>query len=199
MSSLRIRISRGSYSTEEQRKTNTDRKTIMEEKRKLYIQKRSTMGLALLATDTWVPPELSRNTLANLCRRHDFDGFHIDELFKEDLDEWVPSAQSVFDDDRDLCREPTFSKFRVPLEIRCLERYRHSKKKQAKQFKWEIKKLIENMPSAGCAWEFVRVTSYTTLWPPLHTREELQMFNKFFTMTPREQARFNKIMTTNIT
>jgi len=42
--------------------------------------------------------------------------------------------------------------------------------------------------------------AYTTLWPPLHTRKELKIFEKdFCKLTPTEQNRYNKIMSTNFT
>ncbi|XP_016992749.3 uncharacterized protein [Drosophila takahashii] len=183
----------------------TERKTMIQEKRKLMEDKRMSMGMksfyASFIGSGFRPSADSRYSFTTMTRRHKFDKHFIDNNYQMPEDAvYVPIYQTIFDDDRDPVHEPTFSGHRIPLQIRCLERYHSSKHEYAQQFKREIKLLIDNQPTAENAWQFVRTMAYTSLWPPLHTRKELKMFEKdFCKLSPNEQRRYDKIMATNFT
>ncbi|XP_052858879.1 uncharacterized protein LOC128266417 isoform X1 [Drosophila gunungcola] len=182
---------------------STERRTMIQEKRKLMEDKRMNMGMksfcASFIGTNFRPSDDPRNSFSSMMRRHIADKQFVDASYEANDEEvFEPIYQTEFDDDRDLKLEPTFSKHRIPLQIRCLERYHNSKREYAQQFKREIKLLIDNQSTAENAWQFVRTMAYTSLWPPLHTRKELKMFEKdFCKLSPTEQRRFNKIMATD--
>ncbi|KAH8374877.1 hypothetical protein KR200_007862 [Drosophila serrata] len=182
-----------------------ERKSMIEDKRKLLGNKRQSMGMkTVLGTDVinaYSTSDDPRTSFTKMRKRHKRDDDYISPNFKDDAQlEYTPIYQITFDDDRDPVLEPTFSKHRIPLQIRCLERYHISKKEYAQQFKREIMLLIDNQPTAESAWQFVRTMAYTTLWPPLHTRKELKMFEKgFCKLSPAEQRRYDRIMSINFT
>ncbi|XP_016991156.1 uncharacterized protein LOC108053090 [Drosophila rhopaloa] len=182
---------------------SSDRRTLIQEKRKLMEDKRMSMGMksfcASFIGSQFRPSDEPRYSFSTMTKRHRSDKQLVDVNYEEtDEEVYEPIYQTVFADDRDPVHEPTFSKHRIPLQIRCLERYHNSKREYAQQFKREIKLLIDNQSTAENAWQFVRTMAYTSLWPPLHTRKELKMFEKdFCKLSPTEQHRFNKIMSTN--
>ncbi|XP_017140133.1 uncharacterized protein LOC108154380 [Drosophila miranda] len=137
----------------------------------------------------------------DMSRRHEKDKQRIVPGY-QDLPEvkYDPKFTPPYCDDLEVFIDPDFATFRVPLYVRCLERYGEAKRRYNRQLNREVKKLIENQPTADCAWQFVRTMSYTTLWPPLHTREELKLFEKgFCKLSPAEQRHYDKIMNTNFT
>ncbi|XP_017081836.1 uncharacterized protein LOC108115100 [Drosophila eugracilis] len=180
-----------------------ERKTLIQEKRKQMGDKRMTLGMksfyASVMGSIFRTSDEPRNSFSTMHKRHKKDAEYIHPDYREvATEDYVPTYQTVFDDDRDPVREPTFAKHRIPLQIRCLERYSDSKRAYAHQFKREIQLLIDNQSTAEDAWQFVRTMAYTTLWPPLHTRKELKIFEKdFCKLTPAEQNRYDKIMATN--
>ncbi|TDG47948.1 hypothetical protein AWZ03_005566 [Drosophila navojoa] len=94
--------------------------------------------------------------------------------------------------------EPSYTRFKVPFQIACAERYKKNIKKYNQQFRREIAKLVDNQSSARDATYFVRMVSYTTLWPPYHNERELyDTSNNFFRLTPAESARLQYIMSTD--
>ncbi|XP_017119575.1 uncharacterized protein LOC108141010 isoform X1 [Drosophila elegans] len=182
-----------------------ERKTLIQEKRKLMEDKRMSMGMksfcaSFVGTHFRLSDE-EQYSFSAMTRRHNADKVFVDPDYKDvEVEHYEPIYQTVFDDDRDPVLEPTFAKHRIPLQIRCLERYHSSKREYAQQFKREIQLQIENQSTAESAWQFVRTMAYTTLWPPLHTREELKIFEKdFCKLSSTEQRRYNKIMATNFT
>ncbi|XP_016991154.1 uncharacterized protein LOC108053088 [Drosophila rhopaloa] len=182
-----------------------ERKTLIQEKRKLMEEKRMSMGMksfcASFVGTNFRLSEEPQYSFSAMIKRHKADNQFVDVNYEDlEQEEYVPIYQTVFFDDKDPVHEPTFSKHRIPLQIRCLERYHNSKREYAQQFKREIKLLIDNQSTAESAWQFVRTMAYTTLWPPLHTRKELKIFEKdFCKLSPTEQHRYNKIMATNFT
>ncbi|XP_070143452.1 uncharacterized protein [Drosophila kikkawai] len=185
--------------------STSERRSLLEDKRRLLGSMRQSLGMknpiAPFAQNPVTAADDGRNSFTKMTKRHKKDQDFIISNFKEHPEtEFTPIYQTTFDDDRDPILEPTFSKHRIPLQIRCLERYHISKKEYAHQFKREIDLLIENQPTAESAWQFVRTMAYTTLWPPLHTRKELKMFEKdFCKLSPAEQRRYDKIMSINFT
>ncbi|XP_017052975.1 uncharacterized protein LOC108096109 [Drosophila ficusphila] len=182
-----------------------ERKTAMQEKRKLMEDKRMSMGMrsffASFVGGSYSPSDVPQNWFQFMTKRHKDDKQYVDAVYADmEQDIYMPTYQTEFDDDRDPLHEPTFSTHRIPLQIRCIERYHNSRREYARQFKREINLLIENQSTAENAWQFVRTMAYTSLWPPLHTHKELKMFEKdFCKLSPKEQHRYNKIMATNFT
>ncbi|KRF99430.1 uncharacterized protein Dwil_GK27769 [Drosophila willistoni] len=94
----------------------------------------------------------------------------------------------------------SYSGFHIPLRMRCLANYIQAGRKYEEQFQKEIKNLIDNQTSALEACQFVRMMSYTTLWPPLHNAKELASTSKkFFQLDKKEKQRLQKVMTTDYT
>ncbi|KAH8242905.1 hypothetical protein KR032_003006 [Drosophila birchii] len=183
-----------------------ERKNAMEDKRKMMGSKRQSMGMkgafGSVVQSVFAPSEEPRTSFTKMRKRHKKDEDYVNPNFKESIHlEYTPIYQVTFFDDVDPMLEPTFSKHRIPLQIRCLERYHISKREYAQQFKREIMLQIDNQPTAESAWQFVsRTMAYTSLWPPLHTRKELKMFEKgFCKLSPAEQRRYDKIMSINFT
>ncbi|EDV93378.1 GH18305 [Drosophila grimshawi] len=80
----------------------------------------------------------------------------------------------------------------------CKERYFHSSKNYDQQFVREIQKIIDNQATAREATYFVRIVGFTTLWPPYHNEKELvDTSRNFYRLTPKEQTRFQYIMSKN--
>ncbi|XP_030374750.1 uncharacterized protein LOC115624266 [Scaptodrosophila lebanonensis] len=91
--------------------------------------------------------------------------------------------------------QPSYSKFKIPFDIVCLDRYNGTCRKYEKQFRHEIDELINYQISAGEACHFVRIISYTTFWPPYHNLTELNTTSKYFyKLTKKEKERLGKIM-----
>ncbi|XP_023033997.1 uncharacterized protein LOC111519200 isoform X3 [Drosophila willistoni] len=98
-----------------------------------------------------------------------------------------------------LITDPSYSKFKIPFEVICNNNYKQAVVKYNNQFCHEIDKLIENQSCAREAAYFIRVISYTTLWPPYHSVAEINRTSqKFFSLTPQEKKRFRWIMANDI-
>ncbi|XP_034661610.1 uncharacterized protein LOC117897081 [Drosophila subobscura] len=134
--------------------------------------------------------------LLRLCRRHKLDDIFIGDFNDDEFDnENVYIRKHADPDARDIAHEsPSYSKFKQPLQAECLARYAASARKYNRQFKNEISKLIDYQCSALEAAYLVRVTAYTTLWPPYHNETEItNTSRKFYRLTTKEQKRLEKI------
>ncbi|KAH8336010.1 hypothetical protein KR074_008726 [Drosophila pseudoananassae] len=183
-----------------------DRKTQMLEKRKTLEARRKSKGMKSIRVS--MIPEMPENSWTysfwTMTKRHQDDQKYVEPTFESRLE--APSKAALYlgiayslrnDDDKEPFYDPSFKRHQVPLHVRCLERFQESKKKFSSQFRRELKLLIDNQPNADCAWQFVRTVAYTTLWPPIHSRQELGNFERdFFKLTPKERARLDKIMNT---
>ncbi|XP_022222165.2 uncharacterized protein LOC111073909 [Drosophila obscura] len=136
-----------------------------------------------------------------MCLRHPKDKRHIVPDYQDVPEEFYdPKFTPPYCDDLEMFIDPDFATFHVPLYVRCLERYGEAKRLYNRQLNREIRKHIDNQPTADCAWQFVRTMAYTTLWPPLHTREELKLFEKgFCKLSPAEKRHYDRIMKTTFT
>ncbi|KAH8369127.1 hypothetical protein KR009_002441, partial [Drosophila setifemur] len=184
----------------------TDRKISISEKRKLMEEKRQMWGMrsinASVFIQSFTPGEEVRYSFKHLLNRHKDDAAYIDpDYVIEVSDEYTPIYTTVFHDELDPpMREPTFANHRVPLEIRCGQRYTDVKRQYARQFKREIGLLIDNQSTAESAWQFVRTMAYTTLWPPMHSEKEMRIFQRdFCNLNTKEKRRYDKIMSINFT
>ncbi|KAH8330737.1 hypothetical protein KR067_006941, partial [Drosophila pandora] len=180
--------------------TIMDHRTLMYERRKTMEARRLTRGMRTIhGSERIVVPENSWTYhFSNMVKRHEDDQKLADPAFlaevssKERLEYILKN-----DDDKEAFYDPSFKRHQVPLYIRCIERFHESKKKFSNQFRREMNLLIDNQPNADCAWQFVRTVAYTTLWPPLHSRQELWYFERdFLQLTPKEKSRLHKIMNT---
>ncbi|XP_034131952.1 uncharacterized protein LOC117586161 [Drosophila guanche] len=136
-----------------------------------------------------------------MAHRHPQDKLLIVPGFQDVPEEvFDPKFTPPYCDDREMFIDPNYETFPVPLNVRCLERYGEAKRLYNRQLNRELKKLIENQPTADCAWQFVRTLSYSSLWPPLHTREELKLFEReFCKLSPEEKRNYDQIMKTTFT
>ncbi|XP_022221893.2 uncharacterized protein LOC111073729 [Drosophila obscura] len=134
--------------------------------------------------------------LRRLCKRHE-----CDEKFIGDFDSGAYDNENVYmrrdknPDARDIDdQNPSYTKFKNPLEAECFARYTETARKYNRQFRREIRKLIDYQGSALEAAYLVRVTAYTTLWPPYHNETEIfSTCRKFYRLTPKEQKRLTQI------
>ncbi|KAH8236607.1 hypothetical protein KR026_006503, partial [Drosophila bipectinata] len=186
---------------------SVDRKTEMAEKRKTMELIRKSKGMRSVNASIFVRYSATetRYSLSRMYQRHKDDVKYIDPDYNEKdidlgLESYVPVYQKVFDDEKETVLEPNFKRHKIPLQVRCVEMYHSTRGEYRNQSKKEIRLLIDNQPNADCAWQFVRTMAYTTLWPPLHTRNELKIFEtEFCKLTPKEQRRYDRIMATNFT
>ncbi|XP_064549635.1 uncharacterized protein LOC135436095 [Drosophila montana] len=104
-------------------------------------------------------------------------------------------------DDHDVrSREPSFSKFKIPYEMICAQRYKDSRKAYEAQLEHEIEQNVDFQRTAADACYFMRCISYTTFWPPLHNMSEVKRANNnFFQLTEKERWRLQNIMDTDFT
>ncbi|EDV41856.1 uncharacterized protein Dana_GF17681 [Drosophila ananassae] len=179
-----------------------ERRTMIEAQRKTLELRRKTLGMRSITSndmENYNNNEVANEIISKMFYRHESDKKYIDpDFFDAPERHFIPERQSLFIDELERILEPTFSKHQIPLQVRCLERYRNAKKKLNRQLKREMHQLIDFMPTAGDAVSFVRTMSYTTVWPPLHTRLELNVFERdFLKLSKREQYRYKKIMETN--
>ncbi|XP_060647675.1 uncharacterized protein LOC132785543 [Drosophila nasuta] len=126
--------------------------------------------------------------------RHSLDSQHVDRFYDEyETIDFTKRKEKEFYDD--ISQDPTYSKFKVPFQMICQERYSDSIKRYDQQFSHEIRNIIDNQSTAREACYFVRTVAYTTLWPPYHNEKELDHSSRlFYALTPEEKARFQYIM-----
>ncbi|KAH8330742.1 hypothetical protein KR067_006946 [Drosophila pandora] len=194
------------FGTASSSRASIDRRTEMAEKRKTMEHIRKSKGMRTINASMFIRPSSmeTRYSFTFMSRRHKNDAKYVDPDYDEKdidlgLESYVPQYQVQFDDEKETVREPDFKRHKIPLQVRCVEMYHETRREYSRQSKKEIRLLIDNQPNADCAWQFVRIMAYTTLWPPLHTKNELKIFeDEFCRLTPKEQRRYDKIMLTNI-
>lgn len=77
----------------------------------------------------------------------------------------------------------------------CKQRYHESVVRFDKQFKSELEALERMQPTAYEQIRFHRLFAITTLWPPLHTRKEIEnTINILYKQNPRVARRVDDIM-----
>ncbi|XP_046865353.1 uncharacterized protein LOC111519200 isoform X2 [Drosophila willistoni] len=131
-----------------------------------------------------------------MCRRNGMDRRYIKDYDYNQDDNLKHKCNDLPDI---LIRHPTYKKFKIPFEVICNNNYKQAVVKYNNQFCHEIDKLIENQSCAREAAYFIRVISYTTLWPPYHSVAEINRTSqKFFSLTPQEKKRFRWIMANDI-
>ncbi|XP_053688953.1 uncharacterized protein LOC128738114 [Sabethes cyaneus] len=94
---------------------------------------------------------------------------------------------------------PSYSKFQVSYPVVCRQRYHKDKLRYDKQFEYELKMLELMQNSAYDSMRFHRHMAITTLWPPLHTRKEIEyVLDKFFRLPDRQTRRLHEIMSSPV-
>ncbi|XP_017140231.1 uncharacterized protein LOC108154471 isoform X1 [Drosophila miranda] len=134
--------------------------------------------------------------LQSLCKRHPNDAKFIGDFDSTEFDnDNIYICKAKDPDPLDFIdQQPSYSKFKSPLESQCLARYKECTMKYNRLFKNEMRKLIDYQCSAIEAAYLVRMMAFTTLWPPYHNESEIDSTSrKFFRLTPKEQKRFTKI------
>lgn len=78
----------------------------------------------------------------------------------------------------------------------CRERSKQVRAKYDRQFLHELQRQEAMQSSAYDAMRFHRHFAITTLWPPLHTRKEIDyVLSKFFKLSAKQERRLNELMT----
>ncbi|KMZ02015.1 uncharacterized protein LOC6727084 [Drosophila simulans] len=156
----------------------------------------TTMGIAFgrQTTKFDIPIHDTRAMLDRNVKRHADDVRFVGE-FDDTEDARFFKYTPVFDD-RDVCpKDPSYTKFKCPMEINCKERLKKDTVRYNNQLKNEISKLIDYQKNALEAAYFVKVMSYTTLWPPYHSYVEIANTSRtFYRLSKKEQARYDFIM-----
>ncbi|XP_058832389.1 uncharacterized protein LOC131690541 [Topomyia yanbarensis] len=99
----------------------------------------------------------------------------------------------------DTVMHPSYSNFQVPYPVICRQRYHWDKLRYDKQFEYELKMLELMQNSAYDSMRFHRHVAITTLWPPLHTRKEIEfVLNNFFRLPDKQTRRLKKIMNSSV-
>ncbi|KAL9700337.1 hypothetical protein quinque_003778 [Culex quinquefasciatus] len=90
---------------------------------------------------------------------------------------------------------PDYFKFQVTYPVVCRQRYHQDKVRYDKQFHYELKMLELMQNSAYDSMRFHRHVAITTLWPPLHTKKEIEyVLDKFFRLPDKQTRRLRDIM-----
>ncbi|XP_055612413.1 uncharacterized protein LOC129758806 [Uranotaenia lowii] len=90
---------------------------------------------------------------------------------------------------------PSYSRFQLTYPVVCRQRYHRDKLRYNKQFQYELKMLELMQNSAYDSMRFHRHVAITTLWPPLHTKKEIDfVLDKFFRLPDKQQRRLHEIM-----
>ncbi|XP_073819349.1 uncharacterized protein [Musca autumnalis] len=79
-----------------------------------------------------------------------------------------------YNDQLDYSNSPSFSQLKSPYPLICRERYRLTKRLYEHQLQSETQQIINQQEKAFDAICFVRVMAITSLWPPLHTRRNVE-------------------------
>ncbi|CAO1437352.1 unnamed protein product [Diamesa serratosioi] len=86
----------------------------------------------------------------------------------------------------------------IPYEQICQQRYHNSVKMHNEQFMNELKCLEAMQPTAYDQTRFHRMFAITTLWPPLHTRKEIEYtINVLYKSSQRHMRRVEEILKRN--
>ncbi|XP_017049119.1 uncharacterized protein LOC108093537 [Drosophila ficusphila] len=156
----------------------------------------TTMGIAFgrQTTKYDIPIHDMRAMLDRNVKRHPDDRKYMGEFDDQDNSRFF--VYKPKDDDRDVRpKDPSFTKFKVPMEITCKARIITDTIRYNRQLNNEIDKLIEYQNTALEAAYFVRVMSYTTLWPPYHSNLEIDnTCRSFYRLSKKEQNRYDYIM-----
>lgn len=77
----------------------------------------------------------------------------------------------------------------------CRERSKQARRRYDRQFLRELEGIEATQASAYDAMRFHRHFAITTLWPPLHTRKEIDyVLGTMFRLTDRQQRRLNELL-----
>ncbi|KAM8704471.1 hypothetical protein ACLKA7_008992 [Drosophila subpalustris] len=115
-----------------------------------------------------------------------------------DKEHWVNQVK-VFNDHADISEHPSYTIKNVAYHLECELLYMEAKEKYDSQFLREMQYYIDSKDKIADQYYSKRILSYTTLWPPLHTRRELDIFNRrFFQLSPAERKRVDYLMTTEL-
>nr|XP_036675102.1 uncharacterized protein LOC108019329 [Drosophila suzukii] len=115
-----------------------------------------------------------------------------------ELDEWcVP--RTAFRDDADVSLHPSYDMKQFHYDLSCFVRYLDAKEEYNHQFLREMDHFIASQRNI-CDQFFLRnILCYKTRWPPLHTKQELNIFvSKFFQMTPKQKRRVENLLKSDL-
>ncbi|XP_001688792.2 uncharacterized protein LOC5667250 [Anopheles gambiae] len=90
---------------------------------------------------------------------------------------------------------PSYTNLQPPYSAICRQRYHANNVLYEQQFNYELKMLELMQNSAYDSMRFHRHFAITTLWPPLHTRKEIEfVLDTFFRHPERQTRRLHEIM-----
>lgn len=115
-----------------------------------------------------------------------------------DEEHWV-NRNKKFTDDADISEHPSYTIKNVAYHLECELLYMEAKEKYDLQFFREMEYIVTSKKRISDQYFTKRLLSYTTLWPPLHTKCELEIFNKkFCQLSPAKRKRVDYLMASDL-
>ncbi|KAH8304945.1 hypothetical protein KR018_011656, partial [Drosophila ironensis] len=97
-------------------------------------------------------------------------------------------------DDIDISAHPSYN-LKNFKDLNSFVAYLDAKTKYDQQFLREMEFLISSQRKICDEYFLKRILCYKTLWPPLHTQQEVDRFvTKFFQLPPKQKARVEFLM-----
>ncbi|XP_017008690.3 uncharacterized protein [Drosophila takahashii] len=114
-----------------------------------------------------------------------------------ELDEWCAPRLS-FRDDADVSLHPSYDMKTFQYDLNCYARYLDSRDEYNMQLLREMEHFIASQRTIRDQFFLRKTLCYKTLWPPLHTKRELNNFvSQFFQMTPKQKRRVEYLLKTD--
>ncbi|EDV48171.1 uncharacterized protein LOC6553211 [Drosophila erecta] len=116
----------------------------------------------------------------------------------QELNEWY-EPRIKFYDEVDASLHPSYEIKHFQYDLNCYVRYLDAKEKYDRQFLQEMEHFIANQRNICDQFFLKKILCYKTLWPPLHTKRELNNFvSKFFQMTTKQKRRVEYLLKTDL-
>ncbi|XP_051863365.1 uncharacterized protein LOC127566031 [Drosophila albomicans] len=133
----------------------------------------------------------------NLVKGLSSQGVYTKQYYKSskwDQEYWVHREKN-FHDDADLSRHPSYTIKNVAYNVECQLLYMEAKEKYQAQFLKEMQHFIASKRKVSDQYFTKRILAYTTFWPPLHSKKELEIFKtKFFQLTSVQRKRLDYLL-----
>ncbi|XP_033165195.1 uncharacterized protein LOC117144235 [Drosophila mauritiana] len=130
-------------------------------------------------------------SLSGLASRYEFHRL-------QELDEWY-EPKIKFHDEVDASLHPSYDIKHFQYDLNCYVRYLDSKAKYDRQFLHEMEHIIANQRNICDQFFLKKILCYKTMWPPLHTKRELNNFvSKFFQLPPKKKRRVEYLLKTDL-
>ncbi|KAH8420796.1 hypothetical protein KR222_005401 [Zaprionus bogoriensis] len=105
-----------------------------------------------------------------------------------------------FNDECDVSRQPSYTVKNFSYNLECEQRYQKAWSRYNAQLRREMAQIVSLKQKVSEEYFTRCVLSYTTFWPPMHTKYEQNIFKRrFFKLhSPAEQKRLCFLMSTDL-